>query len=185
MIPVPAIEVPSEVQTRAQGVQALILDVDGVLTDGKLHYGPVGEALKSFDVRDGFGLVRLRERGLPIGVLSGRHSDITAVRMRELGIVHVMQGARDKGAVLDALLATLGVTDDAFAYMGDDLIDLPVLHRARLAACPSDAEAAVQESVHWIVPREGGRGAVRALCDVLCAWSGHLRTVPVVTQELR
>src|SRR5690349_20462754 len=124
---------------RARGVRLLALDVDGVLTDGGLWYGPDGEALKRFDVRDGHGIVLLREAGLPAAVLTARTSSMVEVRGRELGLRFVLQGRKDKSAGLDELLALASLTAAEVAYVGDDVNDLPVLERVGFSACPADA----------------------------------------------
>src|SRR4051794_37541105 len=110
---------------RARRVRLVLFDVDGVLTDGKLAYGPSGEALKTFDTRDGHGIVLLRIAGIPSGILSARESDIVRTRMRELGMRLESQGIRDKSAALDALLERGGVQAGDVAFMGDDVNDLP------------------------------------------------------------
>lgn len=156
-----------DVRSRASRVRALILDVDGVLTDGGLHYGPTGEAFKRFDVKDGHGLVLCRLTGLKLGILTARTSDIVAVRARELGFHSVHQGKKDKSAALDVMMFELGVAADELAYMGDDLNDLPVLARVGLAACPADAVAEVRSSAHFVSQSPGGKGAVRELCEFL------------------
>lgn len=150
---------------RAARVRLVVLDVDGVLTDGRLYFGPDGEALKVFDVRDGHGVRLLREAGLSVALLSSRDSPIVARRADELDIAPVLQGARDKLSGLNRLLAATGVTPAECAYMGDDWPDLPVMAHVGFAAAVADAAPEVRRAAHWIAQAEGGRGAVRALAE--------------------
>ncbi len=157
---------------RAARVRLVVLDVDGVLTDGRLYYGPAGEALKAFDVRDGHGIKLLREAGLQVAILSARSSEIVATRARELGFHHVMQGQGDKAAGFARLLATTGLTAEACAYCGDDWPDLPVLRQAGFAATVADACDEAKSLAHWITPAPGGRGAVRQLAEFILRAQG-------------
>jgi 3-deoxy-D-manno-octulosonate 8-phosphate phosphatase (KDO 8-P phosphatase) len=150
---------------RAAGVRLVVLDVDGVLTDGRLYFGPDGEAMKVFDVRDGHGVRLLREAGLSVALLSSRASPIVARRASELDIAPVLQGERDKLAGLNRLLAATGVAANECAYMGDDWPDLPVMAHVGFAAAVADAAPEVRRAAHWIAQAEGGRGAVRALAE--------------------
>jgi len=150
---------------RAARIRLVLLDIDGVLTDGRLYYGEGGETLKAFDVRDGHGIVMLRDH-LDFGVISGRSGKTSEVRLRELRFKHLVFGERDKLAGY-AALAHLGIPDDEVAYMGDDVNDVPLLKRVGPAACPADALAEVKEAVHFVALSPGGRGAVRELCDLL------------------
>jgi 3-deoxy-D-manno-octulosonate 8-phosphate phosphatase (KDO 8-P phosphatase) len=154
-------------QERAARVRLVILDVDGVLTDGTLTYGPTGEALKTFHTRDGHGLVLLRLAGLPSAILSARDSEIVRTRMRELGVRHVLQGQRDKTRGLERLIELTGLTPDAMAFMGDDVNDLPVLTQVGLSAGPADAAPEVLARVDFVARSPGGRGAVRELCELV------------------
>jgi 3-deoxy-D-manno-octulosonate 8-phosphate phosphatase (KDO 8-P phosphatase) len=148
-------------------IRLLVLDVDGVLTDGRLYYGPRGEALKVFDVRDGLGIVQLLRAGLAVAVISGRRSPMVAVRCRELGIVHVYQGVADKLAVLKALCGRLRLTLAACACIGDDLPDVPLLAAAGLSFAVADAHRAARRAADRVTRAPGGRGAVREVCDYL------------------
>jgi 3-deoxy-D-manno-octulosonate 8-phosphate phosphatase (KDO 8-P phosphatase) len=150
---------------RAAGVRLVVLDVDGVLTDGRLYFGPDGEALKVFDARDGHGVRLLREAGLTVALLSSRASPIVDRRASELDIAPVLQGERDKLAGLNRLLAATGIAAAECAYMGDDWPDLPVMERVGFAAAVADAAPEVRRAAHWIAEAEGGRGAVRALAE--------------------
>jgi len=152
---------------RAARVRLLVLDVDGVLTDGGLYYGPAGEEIKRFDVHDGLALAAARQAGLAIALISGRRSAAVARRAAELGIAEVHQGVRDKAAVLDDLIARLGFAPAELAVMGDDLPDLPLMLRAGLALAPRNAVAEVRRAAHWVSRRAGGGGAVREAVELL------------------
>ncbi|MDH4113856.1 MAG: HAD hydrolase family protein [Burkholderiaceae bacterium] len=154
-------------EQRAARISLVAIDVDGVLTDGRLYYGPHGEALKVFDVRDGHGIKMLLGHGVDVAILSARSSEIVAARARELGIRRVLQGRGDKALGWTELLADAAVPDERAGYIGDDLPDLPVLARAGLAATVADARDEVKAAAHWITPEPGGRGAVRALAEFI------------------
>jgi 3-deoxy-D-manno-octulosonate 8-phosphate phosphatase (KDO 8-P phosphatase) len=156
---------PEELLARAARIRLVLLDVDGVLTDGRLYYGEHGEALKAFDVKDGHGIVMLRHL-VDFGVVSGRPGKASEARLRELGFKHLVFGERDKLAGY-ARLAQLGVPDAEVAYMGDDVNDVPLLRRVGLSACPADAVPEVRGVVHLVSRAPGGRGAVRELCDLI------------------
>lgn len=147
-------------------VRLLLLDVDGVLTDGSLYYGSSGDEFKRFDAKDGAGLVIAKMNGLESGIITGKSSDIVAKRAKEFGMTRVAQGAMDKVPALEALLADGTYALDQVAFMGDDVLDLPVLRRVGFSACPADAHASVKARVHLVCSRSGGRGAVRELVDL-------------------
>jgi 3-deoxy-D-manno-octulosonate 8-phosphate phosphatase (KDO 8-P phosphatase) len=153
---------------RSAAIRLLVLDVDGVLTDGTILLGS-GEELKSFHVRDGLGLQRLMSAGIEVAVISGRRSAAVARRMAELGVHHVFQGVDDKLAVLERLQSTLGLDAGEIAVVGDDLPDLPPMRAAGLAVAVADAHADVKAAAHWITETPGGRGAVREVADRLLA----------------
>jgi len=162
---------PRALVARAARLRLLILDVDGVLTDGRIWYGPEGEALKAFDVKDGHGLVLLRDH-LDLAVISGRPGKASEVRLRELGFRHLVFGQKDKLAGY-ATLAPLGFPDEEVGYMGDDVNDLPLLRRVGLSAAPADARPEVLAAVHLVTRSPGGRGAVRELCDLVLRAKGR------------
>jgi 3-deoxy-D-manno-octulosonate 8-phosphate phosphatase (KDO 8-P phosphatase) len=157
---------------RAARIRLVLLDVDGVLTDGRLYYGAEGEALKAFDVKDGHGIVLLRDH-VDFGVISGRPGRASERRLQELRFKHLVFGERDK-LVGYARLAHLGIADEEVAYMGDDVNDLPLLRKVGLAACPADARPEVRDAVHFVARSPGGRGAVRELCDLVLSAKGIL-----------
>lgn len=157
----------TDVTQRAARVRLVIFDVDGVLTDGRLYYGPDGEEYKAFFSRDGFGLKLLRDSGVEIGVISGRDSRAVDARMASLGIRHVYQGRRAKLEAFEGLLGGVGVSDDETCYVGDDVLDLPPMARAGLAVAVADAHPLVLEHAHWRTPNRGGRGAGRDVCELI------------------
>jgi 3-deoxy-D-manno-octulosonate 8-phosphate phosphatase (KDO 8-P phosphatase) len=148
-------------------IQLLVLDVDGVLTDGRLFYGAKGEALKAFHVRDGHGIKQVSAAGITVAIISGRKSPAVAKRARELGIRHVMQGASDKLAALTRLLKARKVALEHCACVGDDTPDAPILQVAGLAIAVADAHADALAAAHLVTSRPGGHGAVREVCDWL------------------
>jgi 3-deoxy-D-manno-octulosonate 8-phosphate phosphatase (KDO 8-P phosphatase) len=152
---------------RARNIRLLVLDVDGVLTDGRLYLSAAGEELKVFHVRDGSGLVAVQRAGITVAIISGRDSAAVTRRAAELGIRHVRQGVGDKGAALDRLLDELGISAAATACVGDDTPDVPMLRRAGLAIGVADAHPALLAAAHWVTPSNGGQGAVREACDLL------------------
>ena len=151
---------------KAARVTLLLLDVDGVLTDGRLYYGPEGEVLKVFDVRDGHGIVMLRDH-LDVGILSGRSVGPMRARVEDLRFKHLLFGQKEKLPAYQELIQRLGLDDAEVAFMGDDVNDVPVLRRVGLAACPADACPEARAAVHLVSPFPGGHGAVRQLCELI------------------
>ena len=156
-------------QPALRRARLLVLDVDGVLTDGRLYYGAKGEALKTFHVRDGFGIKAVAEAGVTIAIISGRKSTMVARRARDLGIRHVVQGVSDKAAVLNKLLAKLGLTLEHCVCVGDDTPDAPILSAAGLGIAVADAHPDALAAADLVTTKLGGRGAVREVCDWLLA----------------
>jgi 3-deoxy-D-manno-octulosonate 8-phosphate phosphatase (KDO 8-P phosphatase) len=152
---------------RAQDIRLLVLDVDGVLTDGRLIFSARGEEQKCFHVRDGAGIVQLLKSGVQIAVISGRQSRAVERRMSELGVTWVRQGISDKLAALRELLDLLALSPRAVASVGDDSADLPIFEVARLAIAVADAHQSVKSHAHFITQAAGGRGAVREVCDLI------------------
>lgn len=163
-----------DVLARAERTRLLILDVDGVLTTGYLDYDDTGEATKSFYVQDGLGLQLLRQQGIVLAIISGRDSAVTAARARDLKIHHVLQGAQDKGAALAQLLNTVGITADECAYIGDDVIDLPILRAVGFAVSVPNGHHLAQKAAHWVTAQGGGAGAVRELSELILYAQGKL-----------
>ena len=168
----PVLTFPPELLLRAQPVKVLLLDVDGVLTDGGLHFTEAGETLKRFHTLDGHGLKLLQRAGITPAVVSGRDSAPLRVRLQALGITHLRLGTEDKAPAAHDILQSLGLDWGAAAAMGDDWPDLPMLRRAALACAPSTAHAEVLAVAHHVTTRLPGAGAVRDLCDLLLVASG-------------
>ncbi len=152
---------------RARNIRLLVLDVDGVLTDGRLYFNAEGETLKAFHVRDGAGIVQLRKSGIEVAIISGRHSAAVTTRMKELGVSQVKQGIQDKRAALQKLLESLDLSPDCLACVGDDTPDLPMLKMAHLAVAVADAHPSIQAAAHYVTQIRGGLGAVREVCDLI------------------
>ena len=154
---------------RARKVRLLCVDVDGVLTDAGMYYGPDGEVLKKFNTRDGMGLARLREAGVAVAIISGEDSAIVHARAAKLKIDDVFCGAANKRDAIDELCARHGLGLDEVAFIGDDLNDLPALECVGLACAVADAAEPVQSAAHYVTQRRGGDGAVREVCEFLIA----------------
>jgi 3-deoxy-D-manno-octulosonate 8-phosphate phosphatase (KDO 8-P phosphatase) len=151
----------------AAAIRLLILDVDGTLTDGRLYFGPRGEAIKVFHVRDGAGIKHLDRAGIQVAVISGRSSKMVSVRCRELGIAHVVQGAGDKVAAFEKLRKKLKMDVSESACVGDDTADVPLMKAVKLAFAVADAHQDALRAAHVVTSRPGGQGAVREVCDYL------------------
>jgi 3-deoxy-D-manno-octulosonate 8-phosphate phosphatase (KDO 8-P phosphatase) len=154
-------------------IRLLLLDVDGVLTDGRIVIDNNGVETKAFNVRDGHGLKLLQRSGIQVGIITGRRSEVVTVRARELGIELVYQGVRDKLVPYRELLAQLQLHDEQVAYVGDDIVDLPILRRVGFAATVADAIDDVKPLVHYVTQRAGGDGAVREICDLFLKQTGR------------
>jgi 3-deoxy-D-manno-octulosonate 8-phosphate phosphatase (KDO 8-P phosphatase) len=161
--------VPDDLRTRLLRVRGIVFDVDGVLTDGTITFDEDGRELKSFDAKDGLGLVLLRDLGYRIGIVSSRVSKVVAARLRDLKIPEdsILQGEREKAAAFDRLVAAWGLHPSETVAVGDDLPDLGMLRRAGVGACPSDAVAIVRDAAALLLTRPGGHGAVREMCDLI------------------
>jgi 3-deoxy-D-manno-octulosonate 8-phosphate phosphatase (KDO 8-P phosphatase) len=163
----------AEAVTRAARVRLMIFDVDGVLTDGSLHYGQDAELIKTFNVLDGHGIKLLQQSGVATAIISARESTAVARRAATLGIQHVYQGVHDKLVAFGQLLEQTGIAAEDCGFIGDDVIDLPILLRAGFAAGVPNAHPEVQTRVHYITQAIGGRGAVRELCDFILRAQGN------------
>ncbi len=152
----------------------MAFDVDGVLTDGVLWYGAQGETLKAFHTLDGHGLKMLGASGVRLAIISGRDSPAVSRRAEELGVAHVLQGVDDKGPAFDDLLARLGLAAAEAGYMGDDVVDLPVLERCGFACAPAQAHERVLRCAHYVSAAAAGRGAAREVCELLMRAQGSL-----------
>ncbi len=162
---------------RIAQIRLVILDVDGVLTDGRLHFGSDGQESKMFHVRDGYGIRLLQDAGLEVALITARYSPAVAHRAQDLGIRRVYQGSLDKRVAYTELKLAMSLEDDAVAYMGDDLVDLPVLGRVGLATAPVDAHEEVAARVHWQSRLGGGMGAVRELSELILRGQGHWEAI--------
>ncbi len=169
----PAQQAASE---RAMRVKLMIFDVDGVLTDGGLRYGADGEAFKTFNVLDGHGIKLLQQSGVKVAIISARESAIVAKRAADLGIAVLRQGVHDKRAAFEQVLAELGLTAPNCGFMGDDVIDLPVMTRVAFAASVPNGHPEVRARAHFVSDAGGGRGAAREVCDFILRAQGNYET---------
>jgi len=167
---------------KAKQIKLLVLDVDGVMTDGRLYISDGGEVLKAFNCHDGHGIKMLRRSGVEVAMISGRESAMLEQRAQELGIEHVYQGYENKVSALDELLQALNVSYLQTAHLGDDLPDLPVIRRVGLGIAVANAYPLVKEHSLWCTNAKGGEGAVREVCDFIMAAQNTL--VPALDQYL-
>ncbi|MEW8505575.1 MAG: 3-deoxy-manno-octulosonate-8-phosphatase KdsC [Candidatus Thiodiazotropha sp.] len=165
-----------DIHAKASGVKLVIFDVDGVLTDGGLFLGDDGQEYKSFNSRDGHGMKMLQKTGVVIGIITGRTSEVVRIRMESLGIEHVYQGKHDKLPAYTELRDKLGLEDAEIAYVGDDVVDLPIMRRVGLAIAVNDAHPFVVQHAHWQTPHNGGRGAARDVCEMVLEAQGNLKS---------
>ena len=161
------------IEERMKKIRLLVLDVDGVLTDGGIYMGPDGEAMKRFDIKDGLGITLWHRVGGMTAILTGRSSKIVENRAKELHISVVRQGCAEKRAAYEGLKAELKISDEEVAYIGDDLIDLPVMKRVGLPVAVADAVPEVRDAASLVVKHEGGRGAVRETVEHILRAQGR------------
>jgi 3-deoxy-D-manno-octulosonate 8-phosphate phosphatase (KDO 8-P phosphatase) len=154
-------------QDKARPIKLLVLDVDGVLTDGKIYYGNNGEEFKAFNIKDGLGIKLLQRAGVSVAIVTGRQSAIVTRRAMELGISDVIQGREDKLVALEELCSQLGLTLGECAYMGDDLPDLSAINSVGLGLSVADGAGPVRAAAQWCSTRRGGDGAVREACEFI------------------
>ena len=163
----------------AKNVKVLVLDVDGVLTDGGIIYDGADTEMKVFNVKDGHGMKLLERSGIEIALITGRESAVVARRAGELGITHVYQKAIDKLVAYDDLKEKLGLSDENFAYVGDDLLDIPLAKRVGFSVAVADANYELKSRVLYITKADGGRGAVREVCEIILKsqglWEGVMK----------
>ncbi|WP_442786182.1 3-deoxy-manno-octulosonate-8-phosphatase KdsC [Methylobacter sp. YRD-M1] len=162
---------------KAKKLKLLILDVDGVLTDGKLFFDNEGNEYKAFHSRDGHGIKLLRQTGVEVAVISGRKSNSVALRMKNLGIEYVYQGHENKIAAFNEIIEKSGIMPDQAAHVGDDLLDLPIMTRVGLAIAVDDANFVVKQHADWCTTLPGGHGAVREVCDLIMQAQGRFEDV--------
>jgi 3-deoxy-D-manno-octulosonate 8-phosphate phosphatase (KDO 8-P phosphatase) len=158
---------------RLNAIRLLLLDVDGVLTAGEIIYGDSGEQHKIFNVKDGVGLRMLKAAGIQVGIVTGRSGEALLHRCRNLGIDLIFDGVRDKAQLLDPITAQTGIGVEQIAFVGDDLPDLSIMRKVKLAVAVADAHPAIRETAHMITVAGGGRGAVREVCDALLKAQGR------------
>jgi 3-deoxy-D-manno-octulosonate 8-phosphate phosphatase (KDO 8-P phosphatase) len=157
---------------KAAQVKLMIFDVDGILTDGCLHFGPEGEMMKTFNVLDGQGIKLLQQAGVITAIISARQSATVAKRAKDLGITHLMQGIHDKKSAFLELSAILAIAPEHCGFIGDDVIDLPVLSRVGFSASVPNGHAEVRSRVHYVTAARGGNGAAREVCDFILQAQG-------------
>jgi 3-deoxy-D-manno-octulosonate 8-phosphate phosphatase (KDO 8-P phosphatase) len=156
-----------EINERARRIRMLILDCDGVLTDGRIIMLPAGDETKIFDVKDGHAIVMMHRAGIKSGIISGRQSSIVRARAKELGIAHVHEMAWVKTEAYEKILAEENLANEEVCYVGDDVVDIPLLRRAGLAVAVADAVDEVKQFAHLVTARAGGRGAVREVIELV------------------
>jgi len=164
-----------DILEKAARVRLVVFDVDGVLTDGSLYLGDDGQEYKAFHSRDGHGMKMLQEAGIEIGIITGRTSQVVRHRMESLGVRHVYQGRLQKLPAFQDLTAKLGIDPEAVAYVGDDVVDLPIMVRVGLAIAVADAHPLVARHAHWQTASPGGRGAARDVCELVLEARGELK----------
>jgi 3-deoxy-D-manno-octulosonate 8-phosphate phosphatase (KDO 8-P phosphatase) len=166
-----------EVQKRAARVRLMIFDIDGVLTDGSLHYSEAGQVMKTFNVFDGMGIKLLQKCGIETAIISADPSRIVSRRTLDLGIPHVYTGIKNKAVAFESLTEALGIGADACGFIGDDIIDLPILTQVGFAASVPNGHSEVHHRVHYVARAPGGRGAVREVCDLILRAQGKFDAV--------
>ncbi|WP_100638664.1 KdsC family phosphatase [Marinobacter salexigens] len=167
---------PEPLLAKAAAIKLVALDVDGIMSDGKIYFSASGDELKGFNILDGLGLKHIMAAGITVAVITGRSSPLTEKRMNDLKIPHLMQGREDKKIALQELVSTLNIAPEHIAYMGDDLPDLPAIRYAGLGITVPNGYWLVQEYADYCTRASGGNGAVRELCDLLLTAGGHLNT---------
>jgi len=166
-----------DLREKAAEIRLIVFDVDGVLTDGSLYIGDDGQEYKAFNSKDGHGMVMLQDSGVAIAIITGRTSEVVRIRMASLGIEHIYQGKREKLPVYEELKRITGFNDRDIAYVGDDVVDLPVMTRVGLAIAVQDAHALAKQHAHWVTPSNGGRGAAREVCELIMDAQDNLQPV--------
>ena len=159
-------------EEKAKKIKALILDVDGVMTDGRIIYDNFGDEFKVFDVQDGYGLVLWHRAGLKSAIVTAKRTKIVARRAKECHITKLFQNARDKGITYEKILKDLKVTDEEVCFIGDDLLDIPIMKRAGLAVAVPYSREEVKSSAHYVTKSQGGRGAVREVIELILKSQG-------------
>lgn len=166
-----------KIKRRAEKIDVLVLDVDGVLTDGRIIMDDRGREFKHFNVRDGHGIKMLLRTGIDVVFLTGRTSRVVAHRAQDLGVKDVYQGARDKVLVFESMILKRNVQAERVAYMGDDVVDIPLFRRVGLSIAVADACEEAREAAHHVTEQGGGRGAVREACEMLLRAQGKWKEI--------
>jgi 3-deoxy-D-manno-octulosonate 8-phosphate phosphatase (KDO 8-P phosphatase) len=166
--------ISAEVLARAKAIKLVIFDVDGVMTDGGLTIGDDGQEYKTFNTQDGLGMKLLKASGVQMAIITGRTSNVVKQRSESTGVAHFYQGVDDKLAAFKDLIAKLNMTAEETAFMGDDVVDMPPMLRCGLAVCVPAAPQSVKARAHYVTQKEGGRGAVRELCELIMQAQGTL-----------
>ena len=161
-------------KAKASDIRLIALDVDGIMSDGRLYFSASGDELKAFNILDGLGLKQLMQAGITVAVITGRRSPLTERRMSDLGIPHLMQGREDKKVALLELIRDMNLAPEQIAYMGDDLPDLPVIRRVGLGMAVASADSFVREHAHGVTQARGGEGAAREFCELIMRAQGTL-----------
>jgi 3-deoxy-D-manno-octulosonate 8-phosphate phosphatase (KDO 8-P phosphatase) len=167
------LNVNADAIARAARIRLMIFDIDGILTDGSLYFGPEGEIIKSFNALDGHGIKLLQQSGVSVAIISARQSPIVARRAEDLGIAHVCQGVYDKRLAFERLLSEKALGAELSGFVGDDVIDLPILTRAGFAASVPNGHPEVRARVHYVTQARGGCGAAREICDFVLRAQGN------------
>jgi 3-deoxy-D-manno-octulosonate 8-phosphate phosphatase (KDO 8-P phosphatase) len=165
-----------DIHSKAAAVRLIVFDVDGVLTDGSLFIGDDGQEYKAFNSKDGHGMVMLQQSGVEIAIITGRTSEVVRIRMASLGIERVYQGKREKLPAYKEIKQITGFDDEQIAYVGDDVVDLPVMTRVGFAVTVQDAHPLAKQHAHWVTPSGGGRGAAREVCELIMDAQGTLQS---------
>lgn len=171
------IEYPSAIIEAAKNIKLVLLDVDGVLTDGRLYYGNSGEELKAFDIQDGLGIKLLQRGGVKVGIITGRRSALLQRRAEELAISPLVQGREDKWLALNEMMQDLGVSLEEIAFVGDDLPDLAVIKRVGLGITPANGSHIVASQADWQTKNSGGDGAVREIAELILSAQDKLESI--------
>jgi 3-deoxy-D-manno-octulosonate 8-phosphate phosphatase (KDO 8-P phosphatase) len=171
------IEYPSAIIEAAKNIKLVLLDVDGVLTDGRLYYGNSGEELKAFDIQDGLGIKLLQKGGVKVGIITGRRSALLQRRAEELAISPLVQGREDKWLALNEILEDLDVSLEEIAFVGDDLPDLAVIKRVGLGITPANGSHIVASQADWQTKHSGGDGAVREIAELILSAQDKLESI--------
>ncbi|MCW9048415.1 MAG: 3-deoxy-manno-octulosonate-8-phosphatase KdsC [Gammaproteobacteria bacterium] len=163
-----------DITEKAKKIKLVIFDIDGVLTTGALFIGDDGQEYKAFHSKDGHGLRMLQDSGVEVAIITGRTSNVVAHRAKDLGITRIYQGKREKLPAYEELIKETGLNHEQIAYVGDDVVDLPVMSKVGLAICVQDGHSFVKQHSHWITESNGGCGAGRDVCEMILEAQGNL-----------